>query len=93
MLLYYLRLFINRLNRILVQCLLICLYTCTLFYGSQTVTMSFILGSSTGTYVTSVDRMVVGYTNTYAASAYHLRQVDGFLRILRFPPPKPPRYN
>ena len=54
MLLYYLRLFINRLYRIPVQRLLICLYTCTLFYGFQTVTMSFILGSSTGTYVTSV---------------------------------------
>jgi len=56
------------------------------------------------------DRMVVGFTNTYAISAYHhwccgfdfrsgrciqhyvikflsnLRQVGGFLRILRFPP-------
>ena len=39
------------------------------------------------------DRMVVGYTTTYAANAYHLRQVDGFLGILRFPPQKPPRYN
>ena len=58
------------------------------------------------------DRMVVGFTTTYAISAYHylccefkyrsaggvqhyvikfvndLRQVSGFLRVLRFPPPK-----
>ena len=57
------------------------------------------------------DRMVVGFTTTYAISAYHywccefesrlgrgvqhymikfvsdLRQVGGFLRVLRFPPP------
>ena len=57
------------------------------------------------------DRIVVGFTTTYAISAYHhtccefesragrgvqhyvikvvsdLRQVDGFLRVLRFPPP------
>ena len=57
------------------------------------------------------DRMVVGFTATYAISAYHysccefesrswrgvqhyvmkfvsdLRQVSGFLRVLRFPPP------
>jgi len=57
------------------------------------------------------DRMVVGFTTTYAISAYHhwccefesrswrgvqyyvikfvsdLRQVSGFLRVLRFPPP------
>ena len=57
------------------------------------------------------DRMVVGFTTTYAISAYHhwwcefesrsgrgvqhyviklvsdLRQIGGFLRILRFPPP------
>ena len=57
------------------------------------------------------DRMVVGFTTTYAINAYHhwcceletwsgrgvqhymikfvcdLRQVDGFLRVLRFPPP------
>jgi hypothetical protein len=42
--------------------------------------------------------MVVGFTATYAISAYHhlqqyvinfvndLRQVGGFLRVLRFPP-------
>ena len=45
------------------------------------------------------DHMVVGFTTTYAISAHHsiqhyvikfvsdLRQVDGFLRVLRFPPP------
>ena len=54
------------------------------------------------------DRMVVGYSTTYATSAYHqqsckfechstrgvfnttfseLRQVCGFLRVFRFPPP------
>jgi len=56
------------------------------------------------------DRMVVGFTITYAISAYHhwcevesrsgqgvkhyaikfvsdLRQIGGFLRVLRFPPP------
>jgi hypothetical protein len=65
------------------------------------------------------DRMVDGYTTTYAISSYHhwccefesrsgrgvqhyvikfvsdLRQVAGFFRVLRFPPPInwPPRYN
>jgi hypothetical protein len=57
-----------------------------------------------------LDCMVVGFTTTYATSAYHhwcefksrsgwgvqhyvikfvndLRQVGGFLRVLRFPPP------
>jgi hypothetical protein len=58
------------------------------------------------------DRMVVGFTTTYAISAYHhrccefesrsgrgvqhyvikfvndLRQVSGFIRVIRFPPPK-----
>jgi len=57
------------------------------------------------------DRMIVGFTTTYAISTYHhwccefesrsgrcvqhyvikfvsdLRQVDGFLLVLRFPPP------
>ena len=53
------------------------------------------------------DRMVVGFTTTYAISAYHhfesrsgqgvqhyvikfvsdLREVGGFLQVLRFPPP------
>ena len=65
------------------------------------------------------DRLVVGFTTTYAISAYHhwcwefesrsgrgvqyyvikfvndLREVGGFLRVLRFPPPikLTPRYN
>jgi hypothetical protein len=40
------------------------------------------------------DRMVVGFTTTYAISAYYvikfvidLRHVSGFLRVLRFPLP------
>jgi hypothetical protein len=57
------------------------------------------------------DRMVIGFTTTYAISAYHhrccefesrswrgvqhyvikfvsdLRQVSGFIRVIRFPPP------
>ena len=55
------------------------------------------------------DRMVVGFTNTCAISAYHnysikhyvikfvsdLQLVGGFLRVLRFPPPikLTPRYS
>jgi hypothetical protein len=31
------------------------------------------------------DRMVVGFTTAYAVG--DLRQVSGFLRVLRFPPP------
>jgi len=66
----------------------------------------FLLGDRRGRY-----RMVVGFTTTYAISAYHhwccefeslsgrgaqpyvikfvsdLREVGGFLRVLRFPPP------
>ena len=61
-------------------------------------------------YLGRRDRMVVGFTTTYAISAYHhwccefesrsgwdvhyvikivsdLRQIGGFLRVLRFPPP------
>ena len=90
---------------------------CVVFYGSLFVFLAIVL--SVLRFTTSDypwdrrgrDRMVVGFTTTYAISAYHqwcyefksrsgrgiqhyvikfvsdLRQVGGFLWVIRFPPP------